>query len=92
MFFYTPVLMISDMLFETYSNDKIEHTDTGNQDQQNRLPNPLEEEILHPAFSIEKQFESDDTLADQFKTYSFNWKIVDLENTTPPPEYPLFFV
>lgn len=81
------------MLYEVHSSHQIEHSNQSpEQENQKRIPNPLEEEVSHFVLSINAAFQGAEKSNKKFKFYSFNWKTVDLENTTPPPRYPIFFV
>jgi hypothetical protein len=87
LFFQTSILFISDVLISFHVEDSRDFSDIGDQENTNRLANPLEEETLHSSISITCYAEILNQLEKENGHYLFKLKTSYQKNTTPPPKH-----
>lgn len=88
LFFTSPILFISGVVFDTLTNVNVEAVDLidGESESENETPMPLEEESHATAFKIEHVFGGETREAANDIYLHSDWKSVPCTTITPPPD------
>lgn len=89
LFFTSPIIFISGVVFDTFSDVNIEAVDLldGETESENEVPTPLEEEEQHATALETEQVVDKETKKSATELYlQSNWKSVPCTTITPPPD------